>query len=109
MSKHSLIRTIYLYIFALLGLVLMVIGGVQMVGMALKAWIFTKADADMMRMSPVIPPDKEATTSNEVVVDYRTQQRHRDASQSLAFILIGLPLYLYHWGVIKKEMKAKSG
>lgn len=31
--------------------------------------------------------------------------RQRDASINLALILIGLPLYFYHWVVIKKEAK----
>ena len=41
----------------------------------------------------------------QISTDYTTQKRHRDMSQSLAFILIGLPLYLYHWSVIKRETK----
>jgi len=38
-------------------------------------------------------------------IDPVAAQRHRDASINLAMILIGLPLYLYHWKVIKKETK----
>ncbi|MDD5590262.1 MAG: hypothetical protein PHQ47_03785, partial [Candidatus Portnoybacteria bacterium] len=44
MDKHSLIRTVYLYTFALLGLVLMTIGGVRFIDMGLTAFVFTKAD-----------------------------------------------------------------
>ncbi|PIW75851.1 MAG: hypothetical protein CO001_04465 [Candidatus Portnoybacteria bacterium CG_4_8_14_3_um_filter_40_10] len=40
-------------------------------------------------------------------IDPVTAQRHRDASLNLALILIGLPLYLYHWATIKKDSKAK--
>jgi len=46
MKKQSLVRTIYLYIFALLGLVLLIIGGVNFVNMGLKAFIFTQADEE---------------------------------------------------------------
>ena len=46
MEKHSLIRTVYLYIFAMLGLVLLTIGGVRFADMGLKAFVFTKADEE---------------------------------------------------------------
>jgi hypothetical protein len=39
-------------------------------------------------------------------VDPIGAQKQRDASISLAMILVGLPLYLYHWGVIKKDKKS---
>lgn len=41
-------------------------------------------------------------------IDPITSRRHREASLNLAMILIGLPLYLYHWGVIKKETRSKK-
>jgi len=39
------------------------------------------------------------------MVSWHVQSRQRDASQSLAFILIGFPLYFYHWNIIRKEAK----
>ncbi len=44
MERKELIRTIYLYLFSLVGLVLVVIGLVQLVDLGLKAYVFTKAD-----------------------------------------------------------------
>ena len=44
MNKYPLIRKIYLYLFALIGLVLITIGCVRLVGLGLKTYIFTKAD-----------------------------------------------------------------
>ena len=41
-------------------------------------------------------------------INYLTSQRQRDASSSLAMIIIGLPLYLYHWGIIRRETKARK-
>lgn len=46
MQKYPLIRTIYLYLFSLLGLVLITIGGVRFVDMGLKAFVFTKAEEE---------------------------------------------------------------
>jgi hypothetical protein len=46
MEKHSLIRTIYLYLFSLVGLTLLIIGSVRFVDMGLKAFVFTKAEEE---------------------------------------------------------------
>lgn len=39
--------------------------------------------------------------------NYTTARRHRDASVSLSLILIGLPVYLYHWRIIRRESREK--
>ena len=141
--KQPLIRTIYLYLFALIGLVLITIGAVKLTNLALKAFIFTKADQELNYnlKPPVISflPDGKTMTEENLVLaiekcqekcdltveqkqeianwlkdyknwqeqeskfDYLVQQRQREISQSLAMILVGLPLYLYHWTIIKKE------
>ncbi len=138
MRKDSLIRTIYLYLFACLGLVLLAIGGVRFVDMGLKAFIFTRADEEqnLYRIQPPSPAypfakmeeaqdDEELTEEERAAirqwleeykawqegtskVDYVAARRHRDASLNLSLILIGLPLYLYHWIIIKRETKNKK-
>lgn len=139
MKQDSIIRTIYLYIFALLGLVLLIIGGVRFLDMGLKAFIFTKADEEQKLnyyfSEPYIPvpiekmeklqegeelSEEQKETLKQWLADYQEQKekreefdplvsrRHRDASMNLAMILIGLPLYLYHWGIIKKETRKEK-
>jgi len=136
-KQHSLVRTIYLYFFALLGLVLLTIGGVRFVDMGLKAFIFTKAEEEqslIYRQPPLLYSiekveelqSEEALSEEEKIavkqwlVDYKDWQerslkinyidsrRQRDASSNLSMILIGLPLYLYHWEIIKKEVKKQE-
>ena len=147
-AHHPLIRTIYLYIFTLLGLALLTIGGVRFVDMGLKAFIFTQAEEEQRAYykQPPYPPirvEKIAEVDakgnilskknsdiklseeeraildqwsaeyknwqdNRVEVDPLTARRHRDASLNLALILIGLPLYFYHWRIIGRETKNKS-
>jgi hypothetical protein len=143
MKKQSLVRTIYLYIFALLGLVLLIIGGVNFLNMGLKAFIFTQAEEEQRLLYKQIPfPSsipmvekigEEIETGEEVClseeekisiqswltnynnwresslkIDPITVRRHRDASLNLALILIGLPLYLYHWRIIRRETENKE-
>lgn len=143
MKHYPFIRTIYLYLFALLGLALLIIGGVRFVDMGLKAFIFTKAEEEQRLIYQQVPipfsvpgiekfqqeieKEKEVCLSEEEKIkiehwlaDYKdwqerrskidpvTAKRHQDASLNLALILIGLPLYLYHWRIIKKETKNKQ-
>ncbi len=137
MPRYPLIRTIYLYVFALLGLVLVTIGAVRFVNMGLKTFVFTKADEDQRYMyePPMMPypaPVKIDKLSNDTStaltaaesedqrrwtleykawqekrskIDYQAVRRHQDASMNLALILVGLPLYFYHWRMIQKETK----
>lgn len=143
MKHYPLIRTTYLYFFALLGLALLTIGGVRFVDMGLKAFVFTKAEEEerliykqvpipysvprLEKIEQEIKEEKEACLSEEEKInieqwlaDYKdwkgrrsqidpvTARRHRDASLNLALILIGLPLYLYHWRIIKRETENKA-
>jgi hypothetical protein len=41
-------------------------------------------------------------------VDVKVSRRQRDASINLALMVVGLPLYLYHWFTIKKDTKANA-
>lgn len=41
-------------------------------------------------------------------IDYVVQQRHRDAASSLAQLIIGLPLYMYHWRMATRKRKEEE-
>lgn len=133
----ALIRKIYLYLFSLVGLVLVVIGCVQLVDLTLKAYVFTAAD--QYYAYPVTlpaPVDKNSTTTNcektfsessgtcaivaqtsnvtpsdaqmKTYQDVQTRSnRERTASNALAMIIVGIPLYYYHWRIIKKDKEEK--
>ncbi len=138
LNKHSIIRTIYLYLFALVGLALLIIGLVRFLDMGLKAYVFTRAE-DTERISqryyysgPISVEKLESCQNNEELteeekevlkgflvdykgwkekeekIDYLVSKRHREASNNLALIIVGLPLYLYHWRLIKRETKEKE-
>lgn len=142
MEKHPLVRTIYLYLFTIVGLALLVAGSVRFLDMALKTFIFKAADEPQRIQqkyyglsSPILPisagklevaendtqlTDAERAAIEEWAENYKKQQeemakidyvsseRQREASINLAMILVGLPLYLYHWTTIKREMKKKE-
>jgi hypothetical protein len=144
-EKHPLVRTIYLYLFALVGLALIIIGSVRLLDLGLKVFIFKEADKpESVRPQSPYPPfgvlepeparkekglgevkitEKKEIASEEKAalerwlieyqswqeeqknIDYLRARREREASNSLAFIIIGLPLYLYHWMMIKRDRR----
>ena len=136
MKKFPIIRTIYLYLFSLVGLILIITGSIGFLNMGLKAWVFTEAEQEerVWRMEPpmhygledsraeAISNDQELTDEEremvrEWLVDYERWQethdeydpviaeRHRTAALSLAQLLVGIPLFLFHWLLIRKENK----
>ncbi len=137
--EKSRIRILYLYVFALVGLMLVAIGAVRIVDIGLKVFIFKQADqpAIYSGMSPYPPITIDTQTTSDTkynekitteqkamldrwIVDYKNweeqqkkidyvaSERERTASSSLAMILVGLPLYAYHWRIIRKEAKENN-
>jgi len=139
MNKYPWIRTVYLYLFSMLGLVLLVIGAVQFFNLGLKAWVFTEAESQERAWSiekPFYEKDlaeaaesedesgeicltegekeelgawlKDHNERQEELGDYDpvTSNRHRTAAMAFALILVGIPLFLFHWLIIRKENKA---
>ncbi|HWV56513.1 MAG TPA: hypothetical protein VNZ57_03495 [Longimicrobiales bacterium] len=131
MKTRSIIRSLYLYVFALVGLVMLAIGGVRLLDLGLRALIFTEAEQQERIYARPMPPtlpgrnvDPETTEGltpeerqqlRQWMAEYEQWQamneevdpvlarRHRDASSGLALILIGFPIYFYHWRLIRKE------
>jgi len=143
--KNPITRTIYLYLFALVGLAMLVIGMSMIINLGLKTWIFTQADRVDNYASQPMPLylDKEMGAAKELqlcqdkcsltaeqkqqisawLADYenwknneknrdpnfyRVQNRQRQAATAISLILVGLPLWLFHWATIKKDNKEKS-
>jgi hypothetical protein len=117
------IKKIYLYVVSVITLVIMVWGGITLVNMALKAWVFTKADryiaypypksnceqiveqkdgsASVARMPECEPGfEEEQRKADE---QNRAAQNQRDAAQSIAMILVASPVFYFHWRLARKE------
>ncbi|MFC1632931.1 hypothetical protein ACFL1U_02190 [Patescibacteria group bacterium] len=142
-----LVRTLYLYLFAAIGLGLMVIATVQLVDLGLRTVVFRSADIqppaqpativeriiadeniDLVTLNTNLAEcgDKCKLTKDEQTVvqnwiaDYKEWQennatydavkirRQRVASSSIAAFLIGFPIFLYHWLIIRRELRSKK-
>lgn len=115
-ENYPLIRKIYLYVFSFIGLLLIVIGLVRLVDLGLKVYIFKKADVFIYYPQPAriekdgttqeMTPEEEEkfrAEQEKVQKEQAESQRQREASNSLAMIIIGAPLFFYHWRIISRE------
>lgn len=148
-KKYSIVRTLYLYLFSLVGLVMLTIGGVQLVDLALKTYVFPGSDIYEYYPDRAFIPTKDGMTtiteedfvqamkncteacelSNEEraslvawLQDYETQreiqdampeknaqrERQRQASRALASIIVGMPIFFFHWRVIQQDHRNLS-
>jgi hypothetical protein len=116
MSFNLTLRKVYLYLFAIIGLILVIIGAVSFVNLGLKKYVFTKADYPCYHNSAVVydkngqakvltAEEQQAENDRQKAEceEQRGADKQRQAANALAQLIIGLPLYLYHWTVIKKE------
>ena len=141
-ENNTWVRTVYLYLFAMAGLLITIIGSTMLVNLGLKTWIFTEADnnvyierptglmvekdADLILALENCDDSCELTERQKEQIDqwskdyewwqenvknnennWQTRQRQSQASTAISMIIVGLPLYIYHWGTIKKDRKKK--
>lgn len=107
------IRLLYLYLFSFIGLIIAVIGTIQLVDLGMKVYIFKDADRYDYPSTPKFDPtgneialtDKEKEEQKALQDKETTRNRQRQASTAIAMLLVGIPLYKYHWKLIKKEDK----
>lgn len=128
------VRVVYLYLFAFVGLVLITIGSVRLVGLGLRTFVLTEADAESRIHYAPEPPlrmgeparvdrlagdttldtetrealrawadDYERMRQERDAIDPVRSRRQRDAAGAIALLLVGVPLYLYHWRTVRQE------
>ncbi|MCX8094717.1 MAG: hypothetical protein N3D74_00795 [Caldisericia bacterium] len=136
MSKLTL-RKIYLYLFSLVGLTLIIIGTVGFINLGLQLTLFKEAlEYKYGVYQPPYPYWLEGIKLNETIekieltdeqkkalLQWQTEfERYQEKAKSmgylpyvadsftrnLAMLIVGIPVYLYHWGLIKKEHKEEN-
>jgi len=80
-------------------MILIVTASVRLVDLGMKVLVFRDADK-----YEYFAPTKE---EQDIQVRESKRQRQRELSSSLSMLIIGAPLYFYHWNLIKKEGKKK--
>ncbi len=107
------LKKAYLYIVSLISLIILIIAAVGLLNMALKTWIFTKADLNIYYPTcpQVMPADKgnisvpacDEAQQQKIQADQSASQKQRDAAQYLAMLIVGAPVFWYHWKLARRE------
>jgi len=99
------LRLLYLYLFSFVGLLIVVIGSIQMVDLGLKTFVFKNADNYFYPMNTgKDDPNFVSVEDQKKQQEQSTRaQREQQLVNSISMIVVGLPLYLYHWKTIGKE------
>ena len=109
--KFSL-KLLYLYLFSFIGLLVSVIGAIQIVDLGIKVYVFKGADRyeSYPNLTKFDPLGKEIKLTDEEISEQKRiqetetqRQRQRQASTALAMLIVGVPLYKYHWKLIKSS------
>ena len=99
---------------------MVIIGLVRFLDLGLKVYVFQKADHFAVYPYPAGKPgmegremtfaekeefkkEQEAAQRENVI-----SQRQGTASSSLAMILVGIPIFLYHWRIISRESRSEK-
>jgi hypothetical protein len=133
-NRSWTVRTVYLYVATLVGLGLIIAGGVQAFELLLKSTVLQQADAEerMWATQPPMPymldaarglvdsgeplseqelaavrswlQDYERWDAQRAAFDATKARRERQAATALSLVFVGIPVYLYHWLTIRKEL-----
>src|SRR3989338_5744014 len=107
------LKKAYLYLVSVISLVIAVIGAIMLINLALKTWVFPKADRDFYSSPCVksIEPNgrtiecdpamqEEQKKQNE---ENRAAEKQREAAQALAMLIVATPVWWGHWRLARKE------
>lgn len=134
-TKTKLIRTIYLYLASLISLIFVAVGMGTLLNTGLKAAFFPEAEKKSffecnqqppMIGSPDVSGYKAIATEdqkvqlNQLLKDYQNWKdssmgekcikpaRQNKIVDALTMIIVALPIFLFHWRIIKKEKVEKE-
>ncbi|MFA7201678.1 MAG: DUF5671 domain-containing protein [Candidatus Paceibacterota bacterium] len=103
------IKKIYIYLFSAVGLVLVIIGSVEIINVGLRAYVFTQADMvydyPQIQRMPVDEKIIEPNLAQQIAYQEktRTSNRQREIANAIALLVVGVPLFLFHWNIIRKN------
>lgn len=113
-SGH-IIKVFYFYMVSIIALFMVIFSLADMVNIALRTYVFTKADSSYY---PYVPEMLCPVTSTPTVkggpcvtreeqdkinAESRSAQRQRDLVRDISFLIVGIPLFSYHWIIVRRK------
>ena len=122
-QPKKVIKSLYFYLVSFVALMMVVFSVSDVINIALKTWVFTAADKDMYaypRAACEVPapatPDPKAVPAqtkadcekqNEENIKQqeasRVAQKQRDVVRDISMIVVGIPLFLIHWRIVRSK------
>ncbi len=121
-QPRKTIKSIYFYLVSFVALMMIVFSTADIINIALKTWVFTAADKDMYayprsgcEMPAAAPGEKAvpATYKDDCLKQTeenikqqeasRVAQKQRDVVRDLSMIVVGIPLFLIHWRIVRSK------
>lgn len=114
-SKITLIKTIYFYLVSFVALMMVTFATANLINVLLKTYVFTLADQDYYAMpASICAPEKaDASSTAECVKNEkinqeqseknRKAQKQRDLVNDISMIVVGIPLFAFHWNYARKK------
>lgn len=123
------IRNVYLYLVAMIGLIVFLFGAVGLTNNIIKNYVFGADDyryispfgtecAQTYSKDPTSSVMVERTPEEIAECERRIEEQNelnrrndmaREFSINIAQLVIGLPVWLFHWGIIQREYRKKKG
>ncbi len=127
-SKGKTIKSIYFYLVSFVALMMVVWSVADMINIALKTWVFTKADNYSYGRIPcaATPPITYGEKGHEVTESSVTEeqlkncekqeeinqkneelnrisQRQMSIVRDISMIVVGIPLFFVHWRILRRK------
>lgn len=117
-NKVVLIKNIYFYLVSFVALMMMVFSTAELINNLLKMYVFTKADnygyysvcqdiavTDGKNPSSITPDqcEKQNAYNNKMAEENRASNLQRSIVNAISFFIIGLPLFILHWRVVRRK------
>lgn len=126
-GRIAILKNFYFYLVSFVALMMVVIALSDMVSIVLKAYVFTKADnfnyystpmnCDPAYIEPNVKTDPslrkltpEECEKNKVLDEKRNQenmtsQRQSSLVRDIGMLVVSIPLFVLHWGVVRRSVK----
>lgn len=128
-SKVSIIRFIYLYLITAITFIVFIVGAVNIVNQGFKSFVFGVEEYDyydrpvvMLDCEMYLGPDQDAetytnciekqkareTSESEMPTSKFTNEAKRTLSIGIAQVVVGFPLWIFHWRIIERDRKERK-
>ena len=120
-NKVAFLKALYLYLVCFVTLMMMVVAVADIINIALRTYLFTKADKNFygypepvcepaavtptgtVRDKTMAPPCFNQADRAKQEEENRVAQRQRDLVRDISFLIVGLPLFALHWRIVRRK------